>query len=97
MLKVCVNGDVRFVDGDRGLMELVQQQMGIDVRDEIEELLVRSNCGGECDVTYRQQEHFERVIRDVLNDLRAAQKPGRLGQVDPIAYARALKALEGEL
>lgn len=97
MLKVCVNGEECFVDGEPGLLNLIEQVMGLDVREELEDLLVKSKCGGECDVTYRQQEHFERVIRDTLEDLRAAQKPGKLGQVDPVAFSRALKALEDEL
>ncbi len=92
-----MNGEVCFVDGEAGLLDLIEHVMGYDTRSELEDLLVKSKCGGECDVTYRQQEHYQRVIHDALEDLRAAQKPGKLGQVDPIVYSRAIKALEDEL
>ena len=96
MQHIEVNGETCFYDGPKGLLNLIDEKMGRDTRDAVGDLIDQNKCVGECDVTYKIHEHYTRVIRDALDELRAARKPGKLGSVDSLIFSRALRQLEAE-
>lgn len=70
MQHITINGEVRFFEGAEGLLNLIQEKMGYDAGEEVKELIGANTCVGECDHTYKIHEHYTRVIRDALDELR---------------------------
>ena len=94
MQRIDVQGETRFFDGPEGLLLLIEEKMGLDTREAVEEQLTTFKCVGECDHTYRIQEHYQRIIRDALEDLQLATKPR---SYDAFLMSGVIKRLEDAL
>lgn len=80
MLKLTVMDETRFFDSPEALYRGLGDICGRDVEDTLTELYQNAagiKCSGECDETYRIEEHYQRMIRDLLEDLTLAIRPGQ--------------------
>lgn len=69
--RIRVDDEFYYIDTPEDYFALVEQKLGWDARDCLEEMLNVSpeKCTGECDYTYEIQEHYERAIDDALEYL----------------------------
>ena len=68
-----ISGEHRFVESPEHFALILEEKLGVDAAEYFRDCCKNfdgSNCPGECDHTYRLQEHYQRVIRDVLDDLK---------------------------
>lgn len=77
MMKLDIRGETRFFSRPEALYEFIGQEMGRDVQEALKNLS-KSDCVGECEETYRIEEHYQRMIRDLLEDLELLLKAGRI-------------------
>lgn len=61
-----------FIRSNYDFAEMLEEKLGFEVaqfyRNSVAEA-EKPQCLGECDATYRIQEHYERVLRDVQDEL----------------------------
>lgn len=96
MNRLLVKGSYYNVANIDEFLWLIDEQMGEDARDWAKDFLKPEEkaCGGECDETYRIQEHFERVIRDAVEDLEPIK--GKTVKMDE-QLQRVIKSLRNEI
>ncbi len=96
MNRLLVKGSYYNVANVEEFLWLIDEQMGEDARDWAKEYLKpeEKSCGGECDETYRLQEHFERVIRDAVEDLEPIK--GKTAKMDE-QLQRVIRSLNAEI
>lgn len=105
--RVVIGSETVFIDCPERFAWLLEEKLGEEAADyfrgTVEELTFDPDfCPGECDRTYKMQEHYERVIRDALEILTDAQvreltKRWTSGKVSIPKYYEALKILQAEL
>ena len=85
-----IDGEHCFVDCPERFALLLEEKLGSDAagyfRDFASNDRDGEGCTGECDVTYRMHEHYERVISDVIDDLR-----------NGVGSTKIIRRLRGEL
>lgn len=70
-----VNGKPEFVSNNNAFAEILRENLGYEAetfyRDSIMETAenYQNKCTGECDYTYRLQEHYERFLRDIQDEI----------------------------
>lgn len=71
IIKLEVCGETCLFNCPEAVFERIGQEMGRDVQDYLNRLnqSPKVKCGGECDETYRIEEHYQRMIRDFVEDL----------------------------
>lgn len=78
MAGIWIDGHFEMINSEEDFFKLVNEKIGYD-GEKIGRQIVREakidNCSGECDYTYRQQEHYERVFEDLLDDLSNIRVP----------------------
>lgn len=69
--RIRVGSEYFYIDSPEDFLTLVEQRLGWDAHDCLEEMLNVSpdKCTGECDRTYEIQEQFERDISDAIDYL----------------------------
>lgn len=70
--RIRVDGEYYYIDEPEDFLALVEQKLGWDAHDCLEELLniTPDKCTGECDYTYEIRDKFESDIDDALEYLR---------------------------
>lgn len=72
MAGIWLDGRFEMINSEEDFFKLVNEKMGYEAeklgRQIVGETKIDS-CNGECDYTYRQQEHYEQVLEDLLDDL----------------------------
>jgi hypothetical protein len=96
MIKLEACNETRFYDCPEALFEHIGQVMGRDVQDYLNMLNLSPElkCTGECDKTYRIEEHYQRMIRDFVEDLELLLKGKRF---DREKLQRIIKDMMKEL
>ncbi len=96
MNRLLVKGSYYNVANIEEFLWLIDEQIGEDARDWAKDFLKPEEkaCDGECDETYRIQEHFERVIRDAVEDLEPIK--GKTVKMDE-QLQRVIKSLRNEI
>lgn len=69
--RIRVGEEYFYIDSPEDFLALVEQKLGWDAHDCLEDMLNVSpnNCTGECDYTYEIQEEFERDIDNAIDYL----------------------------
>ena len=102
-----VGGEMLYIDCPERFAWMLEEKLGEDAaayfRGMVEKLCFDPNlCPGECDHTYKLQEHYQRIIRDALDSLTDAQErktgsPWTSGRVSMKKYHEAVNILKNEL
>lgn len=69
IIKLEVCGETRLFNHPEDVFECIGQTMGRDVQNFLLTLNKAEQCTGECDETYRIEEHYQRMIRDFVDEL----------------------------
>lgn len=71
MIKLEIRGETRLFDCSEGVYRCLGELCGRDVEEYLKQLhqAPEMKCTGECDETYRIEEHYQRMIRDFVEDL----------------------------
>ena len=69
MIKLEIQGETRLFSYPEDLYACLGQICGRDVEDYLKQMDNSSSCSGECDETYRIEEHYQRMIRDFVDEL----------------------------
>lgn len=71
MIKLDIQNETRFFDCPEGVFRCLGEICGRDVEQYLNQLnqSPKMKCTGECDETYRIEEHYQRMIRDFVEDL----------------------------
>ena len=103
MDRIVIGKETFFIEAPERFAWILEEKLGADAaryfRETIADLKFDSSaCSGECDETYRIEEHYQRVIRDAVEELEngKVRKLGcswTSGKIDPEAFARAIKML----
>ena len=93
MKKILINNELFFVENDGELLSLIDQHMGHDTHDAVQEMLDKDACNGECDETYKVEGHYQQIIRDAADELRGVE----VYQRHKAHYNRILRVLEAAL
>ena len=72
---ILINNKPTFVRGDHDFASVLEENIGADAADfylgsiaeEIESHALK--CTGECDHTYRIEEHYQRFLRDIQDEI----------------------------
>lgn len=97
MKRVAIQGEPYWCETLDDFLRLIENKLGEDARDYLYEYLYINTekiCNGECDETYRLQEHYERVIRDAVDELEKVK--GKTAKMDEIIQC-VLKDLHHEI
>ena len=94
--RIRIKDDLYYIDNPESFLWIVEEKLGQDACNYLKELLdaTPSGCTGECENTYKIQEHYERVIEDALDELNGAV--GKSTASD-IKIQAALKILYAEI
>lgn len=96
MIKLEIRGETRLFDCPEGVYRCLGELCGRDVEEYLKQLhqAPEMKCTGECDNTYRIEEHYQRMIRDFVEDLELLLKGKRF---DREKLQRIIKDMMKEL
>lgn len=79
MIKLEIRDETRLFDCPEGVFRCLGELCGRDVEQYLKQLhqAPEMKCTGECDNTYRIEEHYQRLIQDFIEDVELLLKAKR--------------------